>query len=522
MPQDPVGQPFSMPMYRDWFPVHARPWCYLAMILVFQLTSGFYLGNVSLIAGENGWMTEDVMFIGLCNVVGINMPFPFLFRFKFRFSNNRLLLNATAMMLLCNFACMYVRSVPLLAIIAFVEGFFKPCGTFECFSNIQLWITSKRDLRVFFPVLYIFIAGTMSLQSFLAVNIAYYFEGWRMMHWFIIGLLLLCLLFQFVCLRKYYIMRLSFKSVDWIGLLLWSVLFCAIVWIFTYGEYYNWGQGKVWRDVCVMTVILLLCTIGRMMNIRHPYIGAEIFRIKAMYPILLLFFIGEWFSTTPKVLGTTYIGAVLHYGPLTASTLDLYVYLGVLLGSGFAFVWMNVWKQSYTRLVTLGFIALLFYQGIMYFLISPDTNIEALYLPMVLRGVGYDIFLIVCTIMLFEVMSFQTFFMGIALSGFMRNGPTSAIVTGIYDFFLRRQEASSLTAGIVTAPEDTVLIALKEVFGATCLIGCFILAVLLVIDIRPVRSTMKLLPSWFSVGKLLRRQEKHNENMRRKTGWYRM
>ncbi|MCD8281904.1 MAG: hypothetical protein LUC22_01475, partial [Prevotella sp.] len=144
MPAVPANQPFSMPMYRDWFPERLRPWCYLGMILIFQLTSGLYLGNVSLIAGEGGLMREDVMFVGLCNVVGINMPFPFLFRFKFRFSNNRLLLNATAVMLLCNLACMYVRSVPLLAVLAFVEGFFKPCGTFECFSNIQLWITAKR------------------------------------------------------------------------------------------------------------------------------------------------------------------------------------------------------------------------------------------------------------------------------------------------------------------------------------------------------------------------------------------
>ncbi len=516
MPGGPENQAFSMPMYKDWFPVRLRPWCYLAMILVFQLTSGLYLGNVSLIMSEGSLLREDVMFIGLCNVVGINMPFPLLFRFKFHFSNNRLLMNATAMMLLCNFACMYVKSVPILAVLAFIEGCFKPCSTFECFSNIQLWITSKRDLRVFFPVLYIFIAGTMSLQSFLAVNIAYTFEGWRMMHWFIIGLLFCCLLFQFICLRKFYIMRLSFKSIDWIGLLLWSILFCSIVWLFNYGEYYNWTDSKTWRDVGIMTFIILLLTVGRMCSIRHPYISPEIFKLKGMYPILGLFFIGEWFSTTPKVLGSTYVGQVLHWGLVTSSVLDLYVYLGVIIGSTFSFMWMKSWKQSYPRLCIIGFIALLFYQGMMYFLVSPDTNIEALYLPMMLRGFGYDIFLITCTIMLFEVMSFQTFFMGIALSGFMRNGPTSAITTGIYEFFVRRQEASSLSAGIVTEKFDSLLIALKEVFGATCIIGCLLLIVMLLVDIKPMRSTMKLMPSWFKVGKILRKEDKHSENMRRK------
>ncbi|MCD8281926.1 MAG: hypothetical protein LUC22_01585, partial [Prevotella sp.] len=392
------------------------------------------------------------------------------------------------------------------------------CGTFECFSNIQLWITAKRDLRVFFPVLYFFIAGTMSLQAFLAVNIAYAFEGWRMMHWFVIGLLLLCLLFQFVCLRRYYIMRLSAKSLDWLGLLLASLLFCGIVWLFTYGEYYNWSDGKVWRDVCVMTIVALLLTVGRMWSIRHPYIAPGLFKVKAMYPILALFFVGEWFSTTPKVLGTSFVGEVMHWGLVTASVLDLYVYLGVIIGSVFSYIWMKSWRLSYPRLTIIGFISLLLYQGLMYFLVSPDTNIEALYLPMMLRGFGYDVFLIVCTIQLFEVVNFQTFFMAIAVSGFMRNGPTSAIVTGVYDFFIRRQEAASLAAGTITERSDTLLIALKELFGATCLIGCFILLVLILADAKPVRTSMKMLPSWFKVGKDMRREDRHREHVRRKAG----
>ena len=97
----PIG-PFSMPMYRDWVPKQIRPWIYVLMLIMFQLTGCIYLGVVSQITGTTGLMRDDIMFIGICNVIGVNMPFPFLFRYKFRFTNRQLLLNAALVIIACN------------------------------------------------------------------------------------------------------------------------------------------------------------------------------------------------------------------------------------------------------------------------------------------------------------------------------------------------------------------------------------------------------------------------------------
>ncbi len=503
MPPEP--QAFSMPMYKEWFPRRLRPWCYMLMILIFQLSSGIYLGNIALMVGERGLMSADAMCIGMCTIVGVTMPFPFLFKFKFHFSNNRLLLLATSMMLLTTIACMYVRSVPLLCVLAFVEGFFKPCGTFECFSNIQLWLTRTRDMRIFFPILYFFIAGTMSLQAWLAVNIAYNYDSWQMMHWLVAGLLTLCLIFQTSCLKKFYILRLPFKSLDWLGLLLWSAFFCGLVWLFCYGEYYNYAQSRIWRDGCVIVGVVLLITIGRMLNIRHPFISPAIFKVRGLYPILLTFTFGEWFSSTPKVLGSTYIGAMMHWGAFQASILDLYVWMGVVCGSLFAFVWMKVWHLSFQKLGIVGFSSLLLYQLIMYFILSPATTIEMLRMPMFLRGVGYDIILIVATIQLFEVFDIQLFFMAVAFTGIVRNGPVDCLVASVYEFFLRRQSAAALSMGDVTTSYDALLVALKQIFGATCLIGSAFLLLYLLFDTQAMR-TLSRQPSWFYVLRHLHRR----------------
>lgn len=47
-----------------------------------------------------------------------------------------------------------------------IEGIAKIQGTFECMSNIQLWMTPKRDMTVFFPLLHIVILTGMNTQDY--------------------------------------------------------------------------------------------------------------------------------------------------------------------------------------------------------------------------------------------------------------------------------------------------------------------------------------------------------------------
>ena len=92
---------------------------------------------MSQVMGEYSLMREDVLMIIMFNVVGVAMPFPFLFKMKFHFTNRQLLLNAALVVAACNFLIMWTDSVPVMCILAYIAGFFKLCGTFECMSTIQ-------------------------------------------------------------------------------------------------------------------------------------------------------------------------------------------------------------------------------------------------------------------------------------------------------------------------------------------------------------------------------------------------
>ena len=146
-----LNGPFVMPMFRSFVPRRMQPWIYLFIAVTFQLSGGVYLGALNQMIGSMALMREDILMCMYANLAGMAIYFPLLFRMKFRFTNKTLLTSAALGVLLCNLIAPHITFLPLLWLICFIEGMCKIQGTFECMSNIQLWMTPKRDFTVFFP-----------------------------------------------------------------------------------------------------------------------------------------------------------------------------------------------------------------------------------------------------------------------------------------------------------------------------------------------------------------------------------
>src|SRR5574344_164426 len=510
MPGPPVlNGPFTMPMMNSFVPRRMQPWIYLCIAIIFQLTGLLYMGSMSQMAGEMNLMREDILMITFCNVVGVNMPFPLLFRMKFRFTNRQLLLNAAIIIAICNIIAIHTTFVPLLCLLSYIAGYFKLCGTFECASNIQLWMTPKRDFRIFFPLLYIIVLGDIGHSSFLSGELTYISGSWKMMNILIIGLLLIVILFVYTCTHNFRFMKpMLFISLDWLGCLLWSALMIEIIFLFNYGEYYNWTDGAVWRIVAFSFPITLILCIGRMLNIHHPFIAPECFCYKKLFPLLGMFVVAEMINATGNTLFTPFASGVLGYGYLTQAHFNFVAWLGTVCGCLFTFWWLNILKQKYTRLLTVGILGMLVYLAYMYFIISPDINIEKLYLPIILRNAGYAIFFTTLTVYLEELMPFQHFFMGLTITGFIRNGVCDSICSGCFSHGLKYHILDNINRWSWIYPFDpaqTLMVSIKQMFGYCCMFGTILLLFFMLWDIQPIRSTVKKIPYWNIVGKAMRK-----------------
>ncbi len=509
MPQGP----FRVPSFNAYIPRQLQPWIYLVFAFCFQLTGGIYGGALQHVMGEMSLMREDVLMIVMCNVVGVNMPFPFLFRLKFRYTNRNLLITAALVIAACNICILHTQSFVLLCILAYISGFFKLCGTFECMSTIQLWMTPKRDFAIFFPLLYSIILGNMSFTPWVTEKLIYFYQDWTVMNWLMIGVMLCIALFLYINTHNFHFMKpLPFISADYLGCILWSLFLIEFIFFFNYGEHYNWLDSNVMRGDLLLIIITFLISVGRMLNIRHPYLAPGAWHYKRLVPLLILFAFVEFMGSTPKVLQTAFTGSILHFGSVTTNVFNLIEWIASVVGCLSCMVWIKVIKQKYTRLLTIGVMAMATYPVMMYFLIDPGLNIEALYTPIFLLAFGNAIFFTTLTIYLEELMPFQHFFMGLTIAGIIRNGTVSTMCSGIYSYGLRHQIAENLSRGLPYDMSGILCISIRQLYGVTCVIAIVAVLIFLLWDIQPVRSTLKKMPYWNHLGRQAKKYLKRHHH----------
>lgn len=406
--------------FKDFVPDRLRFAILFCMVVLFQFSNSIYLTNLNEIVGDKALTTEDVKLISAASFIGMTMIFPLLFRIKFRFMSRTILLSAATVVIIGNIICMNSDNVLILLVTSLIVGAFRMIGTFECFSSIQLIITPKRDFTVFFSVVYLVVLGSIQLSGLVTAEISYLFS-WKYMHMLIVGLQLLFMCIIYFLMRPIRLMKkFPLYQIDWLGLGLWTLVLLLVNFIFEYGRRLDWLDSLYIRIAIMVTVILLGCAIQRMTGIRRPYIMPEVFRYKNFLRALLLLAILQIFLSTSSVVLNTYIGSILHYDILHSTSLNWVVFFGVVLGAGFSFYWMSVYRGNYKIIFFIGFLCFVLHHLILYFVIQPGIAKDDLYLPYALRGMGYITLYIGIALYAAEGIPFSHFFPSLTVLGFVR------------------------------------------------------------------------------------------------------
>ena len=155
-------------------------------------------------------------------------------------------------------------------------------------------------------------------------------------------------------------------------------------------------------------------------------------------------------------------------------------------------------KKGYKLLISVGFTLIVMYQYYMYFLIYPDLNIESLYLPNFLKGIGHGVLYISLTIYVAKHIPFKHFFQSLCVLSFIRTSiatPLGAAILNRWMKHLQRDNWGLLSRDMDNLHEwmpdvsviqlynevntQTMLTSLKELFGWVCLLGTVFLVIVL-------------------------------------------
>ncbi len=514
--------PFVMPMFRAFVPRGLQPWIYVVMVFCIQFSGGVYLGALEAVRGTTGLQIEDLLMLLYTSLAGMAIWFPMLFRMKFRFTNQQLLIGAAITIALCNFIVMHTTNMAILLPICFLSGIAKIQGTFECMSNIQLWITPPRDFGVFFPMLHIVLLTAIIGSSWLAAVIAFHFT-WQMMHVFTIGTMCFVVFIQLALCKPWCPMpqRMPLRGIDISTGLLISLLMLMVSYFLVYGDYLMWFHSSQLRWIVALGAILLAFILYRLKTVEKPYISLDVFKYKNVFAILFVTIIAEILLGAEHTLEEIYWTEVRGLEEHTKTSLCLWALLGVYVGVLITRYWLGHKRWKVWKLFAIGFGCIFVYSLWMYFYMDVNVPIEGYRGAIAFRGCAYAILAASLMWSLHEsVHDLEHFFMALFIFNiihmYLAGASGYGLYTSLFQHFMADNMArygSFLTLTNVDMAQfdmaefmnnyylhSMMSVTLKQIFGQIVWLSALMTITFLLLDIPRIRTGIEKVPYWSVYG----------------------
>lgn len=380
------NQPFSIPQIKEFVPERLKPWIIILFMMVMQCTGGVYMAAVNEIVGSTQLLREDVMMAGFSSRVGMALYFVLMFRLKSAVRPKTTLSITLCVLIVANLICMHTRSVPLLVAVCCITGFFRLWAIFELNSTIQLWLSPKRDMSVFFTYIFLTVNAAMQITG---VGLAFFstWASWHYMHWVMIALLMAMWLAVLIIYKGIKIMpRMPLLGIDWIGMLMWGATALSALFVLIYGEHYDWWQSEHIRFATVFGAAVLVLNLLRASFIRHPYISLKTMTMPIVPLSILVVILANLLLAPSHIFEHTLMGSILGYDKLNIASLNYVALAGIVVGALFTWRTFAVNKWTYQRMLVIGFSLLAIHLAYFYFRIDYNIAKESLYLPIFIRN----------------------------------------------------------------------------------------------------------------------------------------
>jgi hypothetical protein len=499
-------------MYRDWVPRRVRVWLLLAFGFLYQYAGSINLSSMNQMVSEISLLSEDVQMAGYCMIAGITVCFPVMYRLKFALYSRQLFFVAGIGLIFCTALTMTVTVPWVVWMVSFAAGFFKMLGMFGCTSNFRLCVTPARNYHVFFPVVYFLVVGGTYLSGLTTAYLTYY-GNWRLMNLFVIALIMIHMGLVYFLMKPDHRPGpyLSPKGLDIPGFCLWSGFLISGMWLFCYGEHYEWWRGRPIWIASLISVTFFALAWSRSRFHDKPYLDLSIFSYSAIWKIIFWLFVAGILQSAPRLLQSIYLNAVLGYDALNVISLNYPILYGVVVGALLSFYTRVKWGWNTKQFLVLTFGMLTFYVASMYFLIDGNTNKEAFYLPLVAVGISEVMLGVVSNVYVSQSVPFSHFFFGLSAIGYSRcgigNAAAAAIVQRLYNWSSVKNhiDAAENIDGTVLpfdlpswsdtlseVSRQSIMISLKECYGYMIILSLLMIMLIMMSTYR--NSVTRLIP----------------------------
>lgn len=233
-----------------------------------------------------------------------------------------------------------------------------------------------------------------------------------------IGIVATLLTLSFVKSPKYG-EKLKANQVDWWGIVFLASFIGSLQFVLEHGQQDDWFNDSLILTLSVVSIVGLLAFIWREMTYKHPIVNLGVLKDGNLRIGIVMCFIlgfGLYGSTliipiyTQSILGWTATDAGLLLIPGSLTTAFMMPIIGNLIQKGV--------PQGY--MVGVGFLIFFLFCFMMRNVMTPDTGVEHMFWPLILRGMGLGLLFVPITTLSLSTLQGKSIGEGAAFTGMMR------------------------------------------------------------------------------------------------------
>ncbi|MCG2793665.1 MAG: MFS transporter [Weeksellaceae bacterium] len=366
----------------------------LLLILIFLLpliaVNGIYSSNMTDFSGAFSTYSEYISLANNATPIGMGVAGTLIMRVKMRFRSKEIIIVCSVLMACISYVIGTTDNILVVIAGSFFIGFFKMFAYMEMMLPVMFILSPTGERGRLYSMFYPLIIGTGQLSSFLMADLI--FDSTWQAPYFVMSILMLVIAALSVIFQHN--QRFSFKvplyQVDWVSVILLAISAMLLNVGLTFMRQQGWFNSPFIIGSLVTSIVLLVAIIYRQKVLKHKLIKFELIiqKVNLRHALILLLLMGAYLASSS--IFTQYTLNVLGYNNLINARLNLWMIPGIIVAGILAFQgFKNKWFVKYY--IILGFTAFFVHTLMLYLMLQPQMNIEYLYLPMFLKGLGLGI-----------------------------------------------------------------------------------------------------------------------------------
>lgn len=404
MPSYPRNYPFY-----NWVPKPIGITILLLLFLPILTVGGTYSVNSTEMMSGLGIISEHIQFANFATSIGMAAFCPFLYRLVVIRREKMMCIAGFSLMYIFSYICAETDSIFLLALCSLFMGFLrmvlmmvnlftliKYAGNMEAYDKItpgnepttgEEWDKLDIERSAAQPAIYLFFMILGQLGTSLTAWLAFEYE-WQYVYYFMMGLLLLCILIIFITMpyHKYAGRRFPINFRQFGNASIFSIMLVCITYVLVYGKVLDWYDDSTIRWATAGALLSGGLFLYIEATQRHPYYMLDVLKLRTIRMGFLLYLLLMVLNSSAMFVNV-FTGIGMKLDNYQNATLGNWSMLGYFIGAMIT-IGLSVKGVRFKYIFAGGFLLLGLAALFMYFEVQSAGLYERMKYPIIIRSTG--------------------------------------------------------------------------------------------------------------------------------------